>query len=118
MVMTAPPDLLAPASPTPELVDALPLPPRLFVPVPSPEGCLPPGSRVGRGDVLISIEEATTTLPLAPVAGTVVGLTHIQRVGIGSTSALVLDVDATAEDSSGVGSPPSPASTQPPPQPP
>src|SRR5437016_3534911 len=74
-----------------------PLPPalRLFVPLPrSPEGCVQPGTRVKRGDVLAKSSDPTSAFALAPVAGTIVRLSEVERLGqTGRSPALEIEVD-------------------------
>jgi electron transport complex protein RnfC len=96
---TASPAELAPTSPTNDAVDVIALPSRLFVPLPSSQGCLPAGSRVNRGDVLTNASDGPgTALPLAPAAGTVLGVRQVDRIGMASTPALEIEVQSSGGD--------------------
>jgi len=79
---------------------ALPLPSKLFVPLPpdATGSVLPPGTHVMPGQPLITSTASAAHFPLAPVAGVVRGVTKVQLLG-GRTcesAALELDVDLTA----------------------
>ncbi len=106
--MTKPPsDAAATTTSAPGAPLALPLPSRLFVPLPSDaaDGALPPGTRVTPGQALLVSTAGAAHVPLAPVAGVVRQVTNVQLLGgrTGGTSpAVEMDVDLTA--------PPPPAS--------
>src|SRR5688500_970775 len=92
----------APAStpPAPGAPLALPLPSKLFVPLPSDaaEAVLPPGTRVAPAQPLLRETAGASHVPLAPVAGVVGGVTRVQLLGgrPGETAALEIDVDLAA----------------------
>jgi electron transport complex protein RnfC len=83
---------------------ALPLPSKLYVPLPadSADAVLPPGSRVTPGQPLLVSTTGAAHVPLAPVAGVVRAVTNVQLLGgsgggdAGSSPALEIDVDLTA----------------------
>src|SRR4051812_25519930 len=71
----------------------LPLPARLFVPLPSGAMCKPAGTRVTRGESLI--ESETESAP-SPADGTVVRVTEVERLGLSRVPAVELEVDYAA----------------------
>lgn len=116
---TAAPPTPAPAKTSfipPALV---PLPPRLFVPIPPSfqrvTDHVPFGTRVSRGEVLIVNTAGAAHVPLAPADGIITGASEVQLLDGRRVTALHLDVDPVA--------PPAPApeshiASPPPPPPP
>ena len=88
-----------PPSPLSYLVPAfvpplLPVAPRLFVPVAAPDGCPAAGTKVNRGDPLLTTTIEGQRVPRAPAAGTIVGVTQVPRLGIGPSPAIEIEVSS------------------------
>jgi H+/Na+-translocating ferredoxin:NAD+ oxidoreductase subunit C len=88
-----PTDALAPSphvgDPTP-----LPPPPRVFVPVPSNSNLLTRGTRVARGDALITPAEGCDWIPRSPVDGIVAATRQVDRLGVAPANALEIELEA------------------------
>lgn len=93
---------------TGELPSALPLPPRLFIPIPPNSESLPSGTRVSRGQSLLQHPPVSGITPMAPVSATIARTTEVERVGAGRTQAVELEVDDGATSDEAI------VSTQPP----
>ena len=76
----------------------LALPARLFVPLPTRHGsaaCLAAGTCVARGQALSDSTAGAAHVPLAPAAGTIVGVREVEVLGLpGRWPAAEIDVDA------------------------
>ena len=75
-----------------------PLPPRLLVPLAPPDArdaCLPPGTRVNRGDALLQSGTDGSLMAFSPAAGTVGKTTSVERLGVGRATAVEIEVDAS-----------------------
>ena len=97
MTTAQPPTSLAAAAAIAASADSLPLPPRVFVPVPSNAVCRSSGTRVARGEALAATSEDSEWMPLPSVTGTVRATHHVDRVGGPATRALEIEVDTTID---------------------
>ncbi len=104
VIVTLPPSTVPTSSP-------LPLPPRLFVPLPAggDSDHLSPGTRVTRGQELVAASTKTGTSAISPAAGTIVQTRLVQLLDGQNVTAVEIEVDQASEAAADEDSQPSSA---------